>query len=71
MSTSPAIAPMNVESRLHFPVSKYVIQDQVRLPADAHRFVTHMAMTDLKLSDSVVPTPKANHDPQITTIARS
>lgn len=67
ISTRPAIAPMNVESRDHLPVSQYVKQDQVKAPALAHKLVTHMAMTDLKFKDKVVPASKANHDPQMMT----
>jgi hypothetical protein len=69
INTKPAIAPMNVESSDHFPDSQYVKQAHVNAPADAQRLVTHIAMTDLKFSERVVPASNANHEPQIITIA--
>lgn len=71
ITTKPEIAPMNVESSDHFPVSAYVMAAQVSAPVDAHRFVTHTAMTDWKLSVSVVPASKANHEPQMMIMERS
>jgi hypothetical protein len=62
---------MNVESRLHLPVSTYVVAAQVRAPAEAHRLVTHSAMTDWKDRLSVVPASKASQEPQMTMRARS
>ena len=67
--TRPAIAPIKVESSDHFPDSQYVRHDQVNAPAEAQRLVTHIAMTDLKFSDNVVPASKANQLPQMMTIA--
>ena len=69
--TSPAIAPMKVESRDHFPVSKYVIAAQVIAPAAAQRLVTHIAITDLKFRLRVVPASNASQEFQIMTRARS
>lgn len=69
MRTNPAIAPMNVESRDHFPLSQYVRHAHVSAPAEAHRLVTHIAMTDLKFSERVVPASKASQDPQMMIIA--
>lgn len=65
------MAPMKVESMDHFRVSKNVIPAHVRAPADAHRFVTHSAITDWKLKASVVPASKASQEPQIMMRARS
>jgi hypothetical protein len=69
--TSPAMAPIKVESSDHFPVSKYVMQAQVMAPPEAHRFVTHIAMTDLKFRLRVVPASNASHEFQIMTMAIS
>jgi len=67
--TSPAMAPMKVESSDHLPDSKYVMHAQVRAPPDAHRLVTHNAMMDLKLRLSVVPASNASQEPQMMTMA--
>lgn len=40
-------------------------------PLAAQRFVTHKAITDLKLNARVVPASKASHEPQILIRARS
>jgi len=66
IKTSPAMAPMKVESSDHLPVSKYVIA-----PAEAQRFVTHIAITDLKFRLSVVPASKASQEFQMITSVRS
>jgi hypothetical protein len=71
IKTSPAMAPMNVESSDHLPVSKYVMDAQVIAPAEAQRFVTHIAITDLKFRLSVVPASKASQEFQMMTSARS
>jgi len=62
---SPAMAPMKVGSNSHLPVSKYVMD------AEAQRFVTHIAITDLKFRLSVVPASKASQEFQMITRARS
>lgn len=69
--TSPAIAPINAESSDHFPVSNYVMQAQVMVPPEAHRLVTHMAMTDLKFRLSAVPASKASQELHMMTMAIS
>lgn len=69
--TRPEMAPINVESRDHLPVSKYVIDAHVNAPAEAHRFVTASALIDKKLRLSVVPASKASQLPQMMTRARS
>lgn len=80
MSTKPAdgvimisleIAPMKQESRLHRPTSTYVHSIHVSAPLAAHKFVTHSAITDLKLNASVGPASKASHEPQIVIVANS
>lgn len=69
IKTRPEIAPIKVESRDHLPLSQYVRHDQVRAPAEAQRFVTHIAMTDLKFKARVVPASKASQDPQMMIMA--
>jgi hypothetical protein len=71
IKTSPAMAPMKVESSDHLPVSKYVMDAHVMTPAEAQRFVTHIAITDLKFRLSVVPASKASQEFQVITSARS
>jgi len=44
---------------------------QVIAPPDAQRLVTHIAMTDLKFRESVVPASKASHEFQMMTKAKS
>ena len=69
--TSPAMAPMNVESSDHLPVSIYVMDAHVKAPAEAQRLVTHIAMTDLKFKAKVVPASNASHEPQMIIMASS
>lgn len=71
IKASPAIAPMKVESSDHLPVSKYVMDAHVIALAEAQRFVTHIAITDLKFGLIVVPASKASQEFQMITRARS
>lgn len=61
IKTSPAMAPMKVESSGHLPVSKYVMEAHVMAPAEAQRFVTL----------SVVSASKASQEFQMIPSARS
>ena len=65
----PANAPMNTESMDHLRVSAKVMQAQVNAPAEAHKFVTHNAITDWKVKLSVVPASNASQEPQIMIMA--
>jgi hypothetical protein len=67
----PEIAPMKHESKLQRPTSMYVYNIHVNAPLAAQRFVTHRAMTNLKLKARVVPTSKASHEPRMLIMARS
>ena len=69
--TRPAMAPMNVESNDHFPVSTYVNDAHVNAPAEAHRLVTAIAITDWNVRLSVVPASNASQEPQMMIIAMS
>jgi hypothetical protein len=71
IKTSPAMAPMKAESSDHLPVSGYVMDAHVIVPAEAQRFITRIAITDLKFRLSVVPASKASQEFQMTTSVRS
>jgi hypothetical protein len=71
IKTSLAMAPMNVKSSDHLPASKCVMDAQVIAPAEEQRFVTHMAVTDLKFRLSVVPASKASQEFQIIPVSEA